>query len=117
MVEKAAQEVYDFPVGIKIDHLLRVFQSCQTGLIYKLPRYLPFASKNLTKSVYKIPPKYKKGGRLTKACTEILFPEIAFVKTQKGSPTVRKSLLRSYLFFPEYGSIANLFLMELPQGS
>jgi len=102
MIEEAVLEVSDFPIGIRIDHLLRVFQTCNTGLIYKIPRYLPFASKDLTKSVYKIPPKYKKGGKLTKACTEILYPEIAFVKTQKGVSTVRKSILRYHQFFPEH---------------
>jgi hypothetical protein len=95
-------EVSDFPAGTKIDHLLRVFQTCNTGLIYKIPRYLPFASRDLTKSIYNIPPKHKKGGKLTKACTEILYPEIALVRTQKGVPTIRKNMLRYYLFIPEH---------------
>jgi len=102
MIEGAIKEVNEFPLGIKIDHLLRVFQVCNMGLIYKIPRYKPLASRDLTKSIYKIPPKYKREGRLTKACTEILYPEIALVKTQKGVPTVRKDILRSYLFIPEY---------------
>jgi len=102
LVEEALQDVTEFPVGIKIDHLLRVFQACNTGLIYKNPRYLPFATKHMTRSIYNIPPDFKRGGRLTKACTEILYPELAFIKTQKGVPTVRKTLLRTFLFMPEY---------------
>lgn len=101
MIKQSLDEVRDFPAGIKIDHLLRAFQVCNTGLIFKMPRYSPYASKELTKSIYKIPPNYKKGGRLTKACTEILYPEIAFVKTQKGVPTIRKDILRYYRFIPE----------------
>ena len=101
MVERAINEVSDFPLGIKIDHLLRVFQVCNMGLIYKIPRYKPLASRDLTKSIYKIAPKYKREGRLTKACTEILYPEIAYVKTQKGVPTIRKNFLRYHYFIPE----------------
>jgi hypothetical protein len=104
LVDRALLEVSGFPVGTKIDHLLRVFQTCNTGLIYKIPRYLPFASRDLTRSIYNIPPKFKKGGKLTKACTEILFPEIALVKTQKGVPTIRKNTSRYYMFIPEHFS-------------
>lgn len=67
MIKESLQEVSDFPVGIKIDHILRLFQTCNTGLIYKNPRYLPLATRELTKAIYKIPPKFKRGGRLTKA--------------------------------------------------
>lgn len=104
LAAEALRDVSDFPIGIKIDHLLRVFQTCNTGLIYKNPRYEPFASKQLTRSIYQIPPNFKKGGRLTKACTEILYPELAWIRTQKGVPTVRRTLLRSPLFLPEYGA-------------
>jgi hypothetical protein len=52
--------------------------------------------------MYFISPYYKQGGRLTRACTEILFPELAFVKTQKGVPTVRMTAMRLPLFVPEY---------------
>ena len=106
MVKEALEDVSEFPVGIKIDHLLRVFQASNTGLIYKNPRYLPFSTKSMTRSIYQIPPNFKKGGRLTKTCTEILFPELAWVKTQKGVPTVRRTMLRTYLFVPEYVSTA-----------
>ena len=44
-------DVDGFPVGIKIDHLLRLFQTCNSGLIYKNPRYLPFATKQITISI------------------------------------------------------------------
>ena len=73
MVEEALEDVSDFPAGIKIDHLLRVFQVYNTSLIFKMPRYSPFASKKLTKSIYVTPPKYKRRGKLIKACTEIFF--------------------------------------------
>jgi len=106
MTRTAIREVRNFPIGIQIDHLLHIFQTCNTGLIYKHPRYLPFASKELTKSIYKIPPKFKQGGKLTRACTEILFPEISQVKTQKGAPTIRKDFLNFHRFIPEYISLA-----------
>jgi len=106
MTEAAIREVRSFPIGIQIDHLLHIFQTCNTGLIYKHPRYLPFASRELTKSIYKIPPRFKQGGKLTRACTEILFPEISLVKTQKGVPTIRKDFLNVYRFIPEYVSLA-----------
>ncbi|MBC7195638.1 MAG: hypothetical protein H5U39_00075 [Deferribacterales bacterium] len=118
MVEQALEEVNDFPIGIKIDHLLRIFQVCNMGLIYKIPRYKPLASRELTKSIYKIPPKFKKEGKLTKACTEILYPEIAMVKNQKGVPTIRKNIFTFHYFIPEYiwtmklvttGAITRLF--------
>jgi len=106
LIKESLEDVSGFPVGIRIDHLLRVFQTCNDGLIYKNPRHLPFATKDMTRSIYNIPPHFKRGGKLTKACTEILYPELAFVKTQKGVPTVRKTLLRTFLFMPEYFSEA-----------
>jgi hypothetical protein len=102
LAKEALDDVSNFPVGIKIDHLLRVFQTCNSGLIFKNPRYLPFATRRMTGTVYSLPPIYKRGGKLTKACTEVLFPELAFIKTQKGVPTVRKTLLRTHMFMPEY---------------
>jgi hypothetical protein len=102
MVYESLAEVKGFPIGTQIDHLLRVFQSCLFGLNYKNPLHLPYATRDLTRSVYYIPPHYKQGSRLTRACTEILFPELAFVRTQKGIPTVRKTALRLPLFIPEY---------------
>lgn len=106
-IEESLEEVRAFPIGIKIDHLLRMFQTSFAGLIYKSPLYLPFASNQMTRSVYCIPPQFKRGGRLTKACTEILYPELAAVRTQKGVPTIRKTILRSPLFAPEYLAIVN----------
>jgi len=102
MVEESLEDVSGFPVGIKIDHLLRVFQTCNDGLIYKNPRHLPFATRAMTRSIYKIPPNLKRGSRLTRACTEILYPELAYVRTQKGVPTIKKTLPRTFLFVPEY---------------
>jgi hypothetical protein len=101
-VKSQLREVEGFPMGTQIDHLLRVFQTCFLGLKYQNPLYLPYATKNLTRSIYSIPPHYKRGGRLTKACTEVLYPELAFIRTQNGVPTVRRTLLRQPLFLPEY---------------
>ena len=75
------------------------------GLKYKNPLYLPFATNQMTRSIYCLSPRYKRGGKLTKACTEILFPELAFIKTQNGVPTIRKTMLRLPLFMPEYISV------------
>ena len=105
MVDDSLEEVKEFPVGIQIDHLLRVYQTCGLGLKYKNPLYLPFATNKMTRSIYCLSPRYKRGGRLTKACTEILYPELAFIKTQNGVPTIRKTVLRLPLFMPEYISI------------
>jgi hypothetical protein len=102
LVKESVEDVKAFPLGIQIDHLLRAFQTCLLGLKYRNPLYLPFATRELTRSVYYIPPRYKRGGRLTRACTEILFPEVASVKTQKGVPTVRRTFSRFPLFLPEY---------------
>ena len=101
LVDRALDEVRELPTGLKIDHLLRVFQTCNTGLIYKNPRYLPFATRDMTRSIYSLWPHFKRGGRLTKACTEMLFPELAWVKTQNGVPTVRRTPARFHLFLPE----------------
>jgi len=43
----------------------------------------------------------KRGGKQYKAIIEMLWPELAWMKTQAGVPTVRKSLLRTPLFIPE----------------
>ncbi len=107
MIEEALREVRDFPIGIKIDHLIRSFQTCNnTGLIWKNPLYLPLATREMTRTVYNVPPRYKRAGRMTKACTEMLWPELALVRTQKGVPTIRRTPLRAPLFWPEY--LANL---------
>jgi hypothetical protein len=102
MANANLEDVREFPIGIQIDHLLRIFQTCFIGLKYKNPLYLPFATNPLTRSIYSISPLYKRGGRLSKACTEILFPELAFIKSQTGVPTIRKTFLRTPLFLPEY---------------
>lgn len=95
-------DVINFTLGTQIDHMLRIFQTCNLGLKYKNPLYLPFATNKVTRSIYSLLPKLKKGGKLTKACTEQLFPELAFLKTQNGVPTIKKTFWRTPLFFPEY---------------
>lgn len=105
LAQNALDEIKDFPVGTKIDHLLRLFQTCNAGLIYKNPRYVPFASKDMTRSIYSIWPHLKRAGALTKACTEILFPQLARIKTQNGVPTIRRTPQRFFLFLPERVSL------------
>lgn len=99
------KEVEKFPDGIKIDHIIRCYQTCQIGCKDKIPLYMPMATRDMTRSIYSIPPQYKSGGKLTKACTENMFPELAFTKTQHGVPTIKKTLARFPLFIPEYYSI------------
>jgi hypothetical protein len=98
-------DVESFPIGIQIDHMLRIFQTCSLGLKYKNPLYLPFATRKMTQLVYSIPPRYKRGSKLTRASTEVLYPELAVVKTQKGVPTIRRTLWRLPRFLPEYVSL------------
>jgi hypothetical protein len=105
MVREALEEVGDFPIGTQIDHLLRAFQTSLLGLIYRNPLYLPYATKPMTRSIYWISPTYKRGGRLTKACTELLFPKLAHVRTQNGVPTIRRTISRMPLFLPEHISL------------
>ena len=98
---QALNEVDRLPVGLRVDHLLRMFQTAVWGLSRRTPFYLPLATASLTKAVYSLDPKFKMGGRLTRAATEILCPPIAWVRTEKGVPTVRKKLSRFHLFLPE----------------
>jgi len=100
--EEALEDVRAFPIGTTIDHLLRVFQTCNMGLVYKNPWYNPFASRDMTRSIYTIWPHFKRGGRLTKACTELLYPELALIRTQNGVPTIRRTPARFYRFLPEH---------------
>ena len=102
LVEKNLDDVKDFPIGTQIDHMLRIYQTCFLGLKYKNPLYLPFATNQMTRSIYSMQPRFKSGGKLTKACTEILYPELAFIRTQNGVPTIRKTISRIPLFVPEY---------------
>jgi hypothetical protein len=96
------KEVEGFPAGTQVDHLIRVRQDSLMTLQIKRPFYFAFALRDMTRSNYNIPPHMKKGGRLFKAITEKLFPEIACVKTQAGVPTIRKTFWRFHVFIPEY---------------
>ena len=126
LVTESLRDVANYPVGTQIDHLLRVFQTCSAGLMYKDPLYLPLATNPMTRSIYSLPPRSKRGGRLTKACTEILFPELAVVRTQNGVPTIRRTMQRQPVFMPEYsalfrkvlkGAASRLFKWTTPNGS
>jgi hypothetical protein len=99
-------DLNDPPLGTQIDHMLRLFQTCMVGLKYRNPLYLPFATGAMTRTIYSLAPHYKRGGKITKARTEALFPDLAVIRTQNGVPTIRKTLLRQPLFLPEYLSTA-----------
>lgn len=101
IVNTVMKDVQNFPIGTQIDHLLRMFQTFSIGLRYKNPLYLPLATLAMTRSIYSLSPRHKRGGILTKACTEILYPELAFMKNQNGVPTIRKTPFRAPLFLPE----------------
>lgn len=106
LVRTHLRDVANHPIGLQIDHMLRMFQTCCVGLRFKDPLYMPLATNPMTRSVYSLPPRFKRGGRLTKACTERLFPELAFIDTQSGIPTVRRTIRRQPLFIPEYLALA-----------
>jgi hypothetical protein len=107
------KDVDNFPDGIKVDHILRIYQTSLWGLKYRYPIYLPCATIPMTRSIYNIHPNFKKGGRLTKACTENLFPKLALLKTQHGVPTIRKTFKRTHLFIPEYTSKLRILLFKI----
>jgi hypothetical protein len=94
--------VNKFYAGIKVDHLLREFQTSRWGLSIKHPFYFPFGCKAMTRSIYSLPAHFKNRGKLTRACTEILFPRLAHSKTLSGVPTIRRTMTRMPLFLPEY---------------
>jgi hypothetical protein len=106
IVGRELDDVRDHPIGTQIDHLLRSFQTCCVGLMYKDPLYLPLATNAMTRSIYSLPPEFKLWGRLTRACTERLFPELAHVNTQSGVPTIRRTFRTQAAFLPEYLAIA-----------
>jgi hypothetical protein len=112
-IKKSLDGSHKFDAGIKVDHLLREFQTCRWGLTMKHPFYLPFGSKEMTRSIYGVPAHFKNRGKLTRACTELLFPRLAYTITQNGIPTIRKSLIRTPLFWPEYLAEATKILKGL----
>lgn len=101
-IKLSLEGVNKFDAGIKVDHLLREFQTSRFGLSVKHPFYLPFGCKAMTRSIYSLPARFKNRGKLTRACTEILFARLAHIKTQNGVPTIRRTLIRTPLFWPEY---------------
>jgi hypothetical protein len=126
IVRVELDDVRDYPIGTQIDHLLRAFQTCSVGLMYKDPLYLPLATNAMTRSIYNLSPEFKRWGRLTRACTEQLFPELAHVNTQSGIPTIRRTLRTQAAFLPEYvavvrkiakGGISRLFKWKQVKGA
>lgn len=103
-VDTVLDQVSDFPAGTQLDHLTRVFEDTLWGLERRHPFCAPFATRPMIQSIYNLPPRYKNAGRLTRAATERLFPQLAGAVTQAGSPTLRRTAWRSPLFVPEiYG--------------
>jgi hypothetical protein len=105
-VRESLDAVDGFPSGTQVDHLLRQFQTCVWGLSRRKPFYHPLGTQQMTRSIYALSPEVKQGGKLTRACTERLFPQLARLKTQNGVPTIRYSLMRTPLFLPGYVSEA-----------
>lgn len=101
-VDTLLDQVADFPAGTQVDHLTRVFQDTRWGLERRHPFFAPFATRPLIQSIYALPPRFKNGGRLTRAATENLFPKLAGAVTQSGSPTLRCTPWRYPLFVPEF---------------
>lgn len=104
VIKDALEEVEGFPSGIQVDHLMRVRYGCLLTAHTKRPFYFAFAPRDMTRSTYNVPPSMKQGGGQYKAITEMLWPELAWIRTQAGVPTVRKTFLRKPLFIPEHYS-------------
>jgi hypothetical protein len=101
-IRESLDAVDGFPAGTQVDHVLRQFQTCVWGLSRRKPFYHPLGTHQMTRSVYALSPGVKQGGKLTRACTERLFPQLAHLKTQHGVPTIRYSLMRTPQFVPGY---------------
>lgn len=115
MARDYVEDVQKFPAGTQIDHLLREFQTCLWGVPVREPFYFPLGLRDLTRSIYQVPPHHKKGGKLTRAVTEDLFPELAFLKTQNGIPTIRWSFWKSFLFLPGYFALGKKIALGFSQ--
>ncbi len=103
-IEFSLHDVDTHLAATQVDHLLRVFQTCTWGGGIKQPFYLPLGLRDMTRSIYQMPPGYKSSSKITRACTEALFPQLAFIKTEMGVPTIRKTCGRFLLFLPEHMS-------------
>jgi hypothetical protein len=104
VMKEALEEVKGFPAGIQIDHLMRVRYGCLLTANIKRPFYFAFAPRDMSRSTYNVSPRMKKSGNQYKAIIEKLSPDLAWINTQTGVPTVRKTLLRFHLFLPEHYS-------------
>jgi hypothetical protein len=104
VMEEALEDVKGFPAGTQVDHLMRVRYGSLVTAKLKRPFYFAFAPRDMARSTYNVPPHMKKGGNLYKAIIEKISPDLAWVKSQAGVPTIQKTFLRIPLFFPEYYS-------------
>lgn len=105
-VKNSMKDVSHLPAGTQVDHVLRMHQNAPWGLSVRQPFYLPLGLKELTRSIYGVPPKYKNHGQLTRAATELLFPKLAYTKSQANVPTIRRTIARLPLFVPGYYALA-----------
>lgn len=103
--KRELDDVRGFSMGTQVDHIERFFQSVPIYSWYKVPVAIPLGSRSMTHSVYSLPARYKAEGKIVKAATEILFPEISRVRVVSGVPTIRKTWWRLPLFFPEYKAL------------
>ena len=113
--KKHLNKIRKFPAGTQVDHLLRMFQTCLVGLSIRQPFYMPLGLRDLTRSIYQVMPHHKKNGKLTRAVTEDLFPELARLKTQSGVPTIRWRLSRTFLFWPGKVALIKKIVLGIQQ--
>lgn len=99
-------KVKEFSNGIQVDHLLKIMQTDNWSLEFNQPFNMPLGMRDITRSIYCIPAKYKLGGKLTRSCTELLCPTIANINTSKGIPTIQKHAYNFWKFAPEYFAVA-----------
>ena len=106
-IDNALDDVAAFPQGTQVDHLLRLYQVTKLGTTafpQRQPFYWPLGLRDITRAIYSVPPRYKQRSQLTRAATEVLFPELARMKTGNNIPTLRRTLRRWPLFVPGYYS-------------
>lgn len=112
--DATVDEVSDFPIGTQVDHLLRIYQVCAlgtSGFARRQPFYWPLGLRDMTRSIYNLPPAFKQGSKLTRAATEFLYPAFARLETDESVPTLRRTVGRWPLFMPGYYAKAKKFAL------
>jgi hypothetical protein len=104
-LDSSIDDVHQFPAGTQVDHVLRSFQVALMGcwsFPQRQPFYWPLGLKEMTKSIYNVPPEFKARSKLSRAATEKLFPALARMRTDDKIPTLRQTAFRFPLFVPGY---------------